>query len=95
MRAFTIKRSDIARCPHQSLAVEHYRLDGSCRCVEATIAHVGDRPSADCPGCQNEGETYHEPPRYVPPPCPSPECAATGCDCMIEDYHSPDSDEEE
>jgi hypothetical protein len=27
---------------------------------------------------------------YVPPPCPSAECAATGCDCMIEDLHSPD-----
>ncbi len=24
------------------------------------------------------------------PPCPSPECAATGCDCMIEDHHSDD-----
>lgn len=32
-------------------------------------------------------------PRYLAangpiPPCPSPECAATGCDCMIEDHHS-------
>ena len=26
---------------------------------------------------------------YTPPPCPSPECAATGCDCMIEDHHNP------
>jgi hypothetical protein len=25
---------------------------------------------------------------YEPIPCPSPECAATGCDCMIEDHHS-------
>lgn len=23
------------------------------------------------------------------PPCPSAECAATGCDCMIEDHHNP------
>lgn len=23
------------------------------------------------------------------PPCPSVECAATGCDCMIEDHHNP------
>jgi hypothetical protein len=28
MRAFTVKRSDIQRCPRRSLAVEHYRDDG-------------------------------------------------------------------
>lgn len=28
---------------------------------------------------------------YLPPPCPSKECAATGCDCMIEDHHSFDA----
>lgn len=93
MKAFTIKRSDIDRCPRKSLAVEHYRLDGSCHCTEATIKHEGDTPSAACPGCQNEGETYHEPPRAAVPPCPSKECAATGCDCMIEDHHSFDGGE--
>lgn len=30
MRAFTIMRSDIERCPDKSLSPSHYREDGSC-----------------------------------------------------------------
>ncbi len=39
MRAFTIKSSDIARCPFRILAVEHYNEDGTCRCETATCIH--------------------------------------------------------
>lgn len=31
-RIFTLKRSDIQRCPIKSLEVGHYREDGTCRC---------------------------------------------------------------
>ena len=34
MRAFTIKRSDIDRCPIHSFSPRHYRDDGTCRCGE-------------------------------------------------------------
>lgn len=33
MEAFTIKSSDIARCPYRILTVEHYREDGTCKCT--------------------------------------------------------------
>jgi hypothetical protein len=39
---FTIRSSDINRCPKRSLAAEHYNEDGSCRCDEereARMAH--------------------------------------------------------
>lgn len=31
-RIFTIKRSDVSRCPKGSLLPQHYNDDGSCRC---------------------------------------------------------------
>lgn len=31
-RTFTVKRSDIQRCPKHSLLPAHYNDDGSCRC---------------------------------------------------------------
>ena len=33
MRASSIKRSDVVRCPIRSLRVEHYEDDGSCGCL--------------------------------------------------------------
>lgn len=32
MRVFTIKHSDIARCPIRSLHPDHYNTDGTCHC---------------------------------------------------------------
>lgn len=33
MEAFTIKRSDIERCPRKSLSPRHYNPDGTCTCM--------------------------------------------------------------
>lgn len=32
MEAKVIKASDVLKCPKLSLAVSHYRADGSCKC---------------------------------------------------------------
>jgi len=48
VRAFTIRSSDIARCPRTSLAVAHYREDGSCLC--ACLVHAGGLRMLDAPG---------------------------------------------
>jgi hypothetical protein len=32
VRTFTIKMSDVAKCPAQRLDVEHYHEDGTCKC---------------------------------------------------------------
>lgn len=33
-RTFSIRRSDVQRCPRKSLAPSHYRDDGTCLCPE-------------------------------------------------------------
>lgn len=33
-RTFTVRSSDIAACPIQSLSPSHYREDGTCLCDE-------------------------------------------------------------
>jgi hypothetical protein len=48
-RAFTIRRSDIARCPIKSMAVEHYRVDGSCRCLPDPVFEDAVRAHAKAP----------------------------------------------
>lgn len=41
MRAFTIRSSDISRCPKNSISARHYHQDGVCKCVRpATDAQV-------------------------------------------------------
>jgi len=32
MRIFTLKQSDLMKCPHFIIAPEHYREDGTCKC---------------------------------------------------------------
>jgi len=34
VRTFTIRSSDIERCPRRSLSPSHYQEDGTCRCPE-------------------------------------------------------------
>jgi hypothetical protein len=69
VRAFTIKLSDVARCPLHSVSASHYRPDGSCRCQpftrETATAVLLDRLSHcdDC-GCSHDH--------------PGPGC---GCEC--------------
>lgn len=36
MRTFTVRSSDIARCPHRILTVEHYYEDGNCKCTDTS-----------------------------------------------------------
>lgn len=33
MRAFTIRYTDIMRCPHRRFDPQHYNEDGTCKCV--------------------------------------------------------------
>jgi len=46
MRVFTLKSSDLLKCPTVILLPSHYREDGSCR--------------HDEPNCEDEGCTNHK-----------------------------------
>ena len=49
MRAFTIRSSDIARCPTHRLDVGHYREDGTCKCAPGSdTANVPGEPVICC-----------------------------------------------
>jgi hypothetical protein len=48
MKIKTIKASDIAACPRKSLAADHYRDDGSCKCK---------RPKPKTPAKQPESKS--------------------------------------
>ena len=59
MKAFTIKISDVQRCPKQSLLPGHYRVDGSCKCGSG-MCGTDDDPCVLCILCDEEpvdGET--------------------------------------
>lgn len=35
MRVFTMKQSDLLKCPFAIMVPEHYREDGTCKCDDA------------------------------------------------------------
>lgn len=48
MRVFSIKASDMDRCPIKSFSATHYRDDGSCLCIEQPA--MVDTPSMEAEG---------------------------------------------
>lgn len=42
MRAFTVKHSDLTRCPRMSMSPMHYRTDGTCGCVGPTLDEAAE-----------------------------------------------------
>lgn len=38
----TIKRSDVAACPHLIIVPEHYRQSGVCRCTDPDHTEMAD-----------------------------------------------------
>lgn len=47
MTGFTVRNSDIARCPVRSLLPSHYRPDGSCECVPRVCFRCGKDMSSE------------------------------------------------